>query len=138
MQNSDQPDRPSDPPGVQDFAWGKEKSGIQLGIRVASSGGKSGNQVNLRAAVRNLSGNRVELEGRFGLAIQGHQDVFEDFGGPRASAPISLPPGDFLEMLGWQLGDQTELKAGTYNCWTIYRPKTGDEIRSPKIRVKVT
>ncbi len=123
---------------VEDFQWGEMEEGIQIGLWCSQQLVEVGKHTQLRAAVRNISGRQSYLGNEFGLAIQRNgEEVFEDFGGPRSTAPVLLEPGEFRELFGWRLGEHLTLKSGAYQCWVVYRPKGGKEMRSKIITVEV-
>lgn len=121
----------------RDFQWGKEDRGIQIGLWSSQTSIEVGKQIQLRAAVRNLSNSQVKLGNHFELVIKSEKEVFEHPGGPRSSTPISLKPGEFKEILGWCLGEQTGISTGICTCRVIYRPNSGTEIKSEVVKVEI-
>ena len=123
---------------AEDFQWGEVVEGIQIGLWCSQQLVEVGKQVELRAAVRNVSEEPYQLGNEFGLAIQRNdEEVYENFGGPRSTTPALLEPGEFQELFGWRLGEDLTSKSGIYKCWVVYRPAEGKEIRSKIITVEV-
>jgi len=123
---------------AEDFRWGEVEGGIQVGLWCSQQLVEVGKHVELRTAVRNLSGRQSQLGNEFGLAIQRNdEEVFEYFGGPRSATPVLMEPGEFLGIFGWQLGENLTLKSGVYKCWVTYRPKGENQILSGIITIKV-
>jgi hypothetical protein len=111
--------------------------GIQIGLQAEAVSVAKGQPVALRALVRNGTGHRVQIEGRFGLVIQKGAGTEEERGGPKSGVPLILKPGEALELAGWRLTEGTSQEAGEYSCWVSYRPEGGEEIRSNVLRIRV-
>ena len=109
----------------------------QIGIWPARVSIELGKRVELRAAVQNVSNHPIGLGQAFGLAVKHGEEVHKYFGGPRSSEPIFLEPGEFKEILGWSLGEESSLKVGLSRCWVIYRAEDGEEIRSAVAEVEM-
>jgi hypothetical protein len=123
-------------PCIKDFHWGNAEGPVKLGIRTAQAAVGPGENLEIRAAVQNVSNQRIELWHDFGLAVKHGEDVNENFSGPRSSAPIFLEPGEFKEILGWSLSREIGLKDGINECWVIYRT-AGEELQSAVVKIEV-
>lgn len=123
---------------AEDFQWGEEEEGIQIGLWCSQQVVEVGKHTELRVAARNLSGIPGELGNEFGLAIKRmDEEVFEYFGGPRPTTPTQLEPGEYRVLFGWRFGEPFTLRTGVYQCWAAYRPKRGKEMRSKIVTIKV-
>lgn len=137
MQNSHHLNRGNPSLSIQDFHWGKVEGPVKVGIWAAPIAIEPRKKVELRAAVHNVSNHLIELGHDFGLAVKHSEEIIEYFGGPRSSAAICLEPGEFREILGWSLDEESGIKASINHCWVIYRTESGEEIQSAVVEIEV-
>ena len=121
---------------AENFHWGKEEEQIRIGIWAAGSVVEPGEKLELRAAVRNVSNHPTELVHEFGLAVKHDQEITEYSGGPRSSGAIHFEPGEFREILGWSLNEESGLRAGINRCRVIARV-AGRELQSAEVEIEV-
>lgn len=120
---------------IDDFCWGETTGAILIGLWASTVRVEPGKGIQLRAAVQNIAPLPAELGPDFVLAVQHQEEVFEQAGGPRWSEPIVLQPGEFRELLGWSLSEESGLKAGLNRCWVTYRSGEG-ECRSAVVGIE--
>lgn len=120
----------------ENFRWSKEEEQIRIGIWAAGSVVEPGEKLELRAAVRNVSNHPIELVHEFGLAVKHDQEITEFPGGPRSSGAIHLEPGEFREILGWSLHEESGLRAGI-NRYRVIARVAGRELQSAEVEIEV-
>lgn len=121
---------------IKDFHWGKTEGPFRIGIWAARQTAEPGKRLALRAAVHNVSNDPIGIGHGFGLVVKHDGEVHESFGGPRSSGPILLEPGEFKELLGWSLDEESGLQVGINECWVAFRGEV-EELRSAVIEIEM-
>jgi hypothetical protein len=97
-------------PNARDH-WGESVNGIQIDLWPSHSTIDIKRDVDLLAAVRNVSDHELQLGNCFGLDIQGKRQYFE---GPRSTTPIVLQSREVKEIASRRVEEDILSKVGTY------------------------
>ena len=124
-------------PRAEDYRWGSDWNGIQVGLWTAQLSVESGQPVELRAAVRNVSSDSIEVQPNFTLMVRWGEEKFEYRDGPRPAEPWLLCPGEFLEILGWRFQEPWESDVTTSKFWVVYGSEEVEQLSSDVVTIRL-